>query len=84
MYTAVIMKVSEPSIGGMFEVSYIIYNDDRSKQWEETASLSSDEYQKTNDVESYIKKRIKFYKQADLLVENLKKNIGKEITEKNS
>ena len=80
MYTAVIGKVSNLSSGGNYEVVYIVYNDDKSNQWQETVSLSQIEYSDVKSVHTYIKKRISFYENANSLIANLKKEVGKEIT----
>ena len=80
MYTAVITKVSEISTGGNYEVRYTIYNGDKSNQWEEVLSTNTDQHPTYASVEEYVKKRIKYYENANSVVADIKKEIGKEIT----
>ena len=80
MYTAVIDKVSDLSSGGQYEVIFTVYNDDKSNSWQETVSLDQAEYSDVKSVHTYIKKRISFYENANSLITNLKKEVGKEIT----
>ena len=79
MYTAVIDKVSDLSAGGQYEVTFTVYNDDKSNSWQETVSLSQTEYPDVDSVKIYIRKRISFYKNANSLIANLKKEVGVEI-----
>ena len=79
MYTGEITKIGEIQTGGNYEVTYRIYNDDKSNHWDETGNFNESEYPDVKSVQDYIRKRMKFYEDANSLITNLKKEIGVEI-----